>query len=393
MDSSRKAVPKGQQTKPRDFAEYRAQYRDLVYQTICRYLPIPSPKELRRGETDLTSTAMHLKITREYVDRRGKYMRPGLLLLSGQMFGANMDDLILLAAAQQLSEDFLLMKDDWEDASKERRGLPAAHLMYGAKRTINASVACMLAVEHILADYQDLHPGIGIQVHHKFIDMLNRTLEGVFIELRFFEDIRSLASASEELYLSTVIGKTCYYSVYGPLQIGAIAAGKGDPETLRILETIGTEAGIAFQMMDDILDLEAKASSGFGKERYGDIYEGKLTIPVLHAYRHGTREEGQRLETIYKKQRKAPEQESLLRNVSPDARDELEGGLFRSGEDVRFVVEMVHKHHSLGYAHRLCEKHAERAEKLLKKYERALPQNEYTEMLKEVFRNLHVRTR
>ena len=90
---------------------------------------------------------------RDYVDRQGSYRRPGLVMLTGQLFGAKPEDLILPAAAQQLSEDWILMQDDAEDDSELRRGKPAAQRIHGWVHAMNATNTGQMAMWRMLKDY------------------------------------------------------------------------------------------------------------------------------------------------------------------------------------------------------------------------------------------------
>jgi len=80
-----------------DFLEYIENYRKLVYDKICEYVPMKEPLG-------------HYKITRDYIDRQGSYRRPGLVMLTAQLYGATPEDALLPAAAQQLSEDWILIQ-------------------------------------------------------------------------------------------------------------------------------------------------------------------------------------------------------------------------------------------------------------------------------------------
>src|SRR5579864_3261864 len=111
-----------------DFKEYVSKHKSKIHSKIMDYLPLKEPLG-------------HYKIAREYSDRQGSYRRPGLLMLTGQLFGAKMEDLILPAAAMQTSEDWILIHDDIEDNSELRRGMPALHRIYGTELAINAGDA------------------------------------------------------------------------------------------------------------------------------------------------------------------------------------------------------------------------------------------------------------
>src|SRR3989344_8239984 len=110
------------------FEDYVKQNNDAIYNKICEYLPNRAPE-------------VHYKAVREYVDRRGKYGRPNLLLLWCELHGGKRQDALLPAAAMQASEDWVLIHDDWEDSNELRRGKPSAHLIYGERYAINAGDA------------------------------------------------------------------------------------------------------------------------------------------------------------------------------------------------------------------------------------------------------------
>jgi geranylgeranyl diphosphate synthase type II len=337
-----------------NFKEYIELHRNEVYSKICEYVPVKEPKP-------------HYEIMRDYIDRQGSYRRPGLVMLSGQLFGADPKDLLLPAAAEQLSEDWILMQDDIEDDSALRRGKTAAHLLYGSVHTMNASDTGQMAMWRMLKDYIiSRGPVIGNGVYEKFYDMLEYTVEGQYVENHFIHDIKDLKQASEELYFRIVDSKTCYYTVFGPMQIGAMAAGQSG-ETLEMLKEIGKPAGTAFQIVDDILDMTADEKV-FGKKNFGDLYEGKLTLMILHTYKSASPEERTRIDAIYKKKRQ----------------DKTE-------EDVGFLREMIDKYGGLDYARETAMKFGNLATEAIERYKDRLPQNEYTQIMLSAMEELYVR--
>ncbi len=258
-----------------DFKEYIQLHRQEIYSTICNYVQIKNPIE-------------HYKITRDYSDRQGSYRRPGLILLTGQMLGAKIEDLIIPAAAMQLSEDWILVHDDVEDHSELRRGKTSLNKLYGLEIAVNAGDAGHIIMWKMLKDYL-INNKKGALIYDKFIDILEKTVEGQFLDIDFIYNKKNFENINEDLYFKIINSKTCYYTVYGPMQLGAISAGSSD-EILKIIEEIGTPAGIAFQIIDDILDLTAD-NKAFGKQKYGDLYEGKITLIILNAYKNATNEE------------------------------------------------------------------------------------------------------
>ena len=337
-----------------NFKEYVDGYRDDIFNKIMEYLPLKEPTE-------------HYKIVREYSERKGNYRRPGLLMLGGEMFGAKLNKLLLPAAAMQLSEDWILIHDDIEDDSELRRGKPALHKIYGNEIAINAGDAAHIVMWKMLKDYL-LEAGMdtGNRVFDKFYNMLEYTVEGQYIETNFMSNVRDLSKVSEEFYFRIVHSKTCYYSVYGPMQIGALAAGK-DAGTINIMKTIGEPAGMAFQIVDDILDMTADESS-FGKKRYGDLYEGKLTLIIHHAYGQATKDEKERIDAVYKKNRGQ-----------------------KSEEDINLLIEMIDKYGGIDYAQSVAESYCRKAKEAVDSSRGLIPDNEYTQTLLSAIEDLYSR--
>ena len=339
------------------FGEYVESRREGVYSTICRYLPIKEPEE-------------HYRIAREYTDRQGSYRRPGLLLLASEMFGAGREDALLPAAAMQLSEDWILVHDDVEDNSELRRGKPALHKIYGFEIAINAGDAAHIVMWRMLKDYM---VGAGNErgnaLYEKFYDMMEKTVEGQYLETNFIYNFPGFAKANEDLYTRIISSKAAYYSVYGPLQLGAIAAGAGSEKELNMLREIGNPAGLAFQIMDDILDMTADEKL-FGKKRYGDLFEGKLTLIIYHTYQSATPQERERIDSIYRKRREE-----------------------KSEEEISFLVSMIEKYGGLDYARSVAERYSVAASTMLEHHSSAIAKNEYSEMLVSALESLYKRNK
>ena len=337
-----------------DFREYVAKHKQRIYSKITEYLPLKEPIQ-------------HYTIAREYSDRQGGYRRPGLLMLTGQLFGAKLDDLVLPSAAMQASEDWILIHDDIEDNSELRRGMPALHRIYGTELAINAGDAVHIAMWKMIKDHI-VKVGMekGMPLFDKFYDMLELTVEGQFIETNFIYNVRAIGEGSENLYLRIAASKTCYYSLYGPMQLGAIVAGKKG-ETLNVLKQIGSPAGVAFQIVDDILDMTADEKV-FGKKRYGDLYEGKLTLIILDTYKKANSSEKKKIDAIYKKRREQ-----------------------KTAEEITFLVDMINKYNGIEYARERAEHYASLAQKAAKQYGSKIPNNEYKEILLSAIEEMYKR--
>jgi geranylgeranyl diphosphate synthase type II len=336
-----------------NFKEFTDQYKPLIYDKICEYVPMKEPTE-------------HYRIARDYIDRQGKYGRCSLLMLTALMFGTKADEAILPAAAMQLSEDWILVQDDWEDDSVLRRGKPAAHRIYGPIHAINSTNTGQMAMWRMLKDYTIKHPEKGDRLYEKFYKMLEYTVEGQYVENKFIHDTKDLGSASEELYLRIVESKTCYYTIYGPMQLGAITGG-AEEKQLEVLREIGHATGVAFQIVDDILDLTADEKV-FGKKNNGDLYEGKLTIPIMHTYELATPEEKAKLDVIYRKKRQE-----------------------KTEDEIQYIRQLMDKYDGIGYAQKMVEHYGNIAKETLKNNIEVFPDNEYRAMLESAMESMYIR--
>ncbi|UBV41526.1 polyprenyl synthetase family protein [Deinococcus taeanensis] len=212
---------------------------------------------------------------RDYPQRGGKGIRSELLLASARAHGvvegtAAWEGALWLAAALELFQNWVLIHDDIEDDSEERRGRPAMHRLHGVPLAINVG--------------DGLHAYMWAAVHRSgvsgavpaFLDMIHRTAEGQHLDLCWVEG-RTWALREED-YLDMVRLKTAYYTVVVPLQLGALAAGVVPSEAFG---AAGLALGAAFQIRDDVLNLNGDAGT-YGKEIGGDLLEGKRTLIVLH---------------------------------------------------------------------------------------------------------------
>ena len=223
-----------------------------------------------------------------------------------------------------------------------------------------------MAMWRMLKDYSLKYPEIGNRVYEKFYNMLEYTVEGQYVENQFIHYTKDLKQAPEDLYFRIVDSKTCYYTVYGPMQIGAIAAGQ-QGEALEILKEIGKNVGVAFQIVDDILDMTADEKT-FGKKNFGDLYEGKLTLMVLHAYKNANDEEKRKMDDIYRKKRQE-----------------------KTKEEIDFIRQLIDKYGGLEYAQQTADLYGRKATAAIEKYADKLPQNEFTPIFVSAMKELYVR--
>lgn len=257
-----------------NFIEVLSSYRDLVWPYIESNLnQIKNYPEFCKIDPKYQSLLdFHFDMVSDYPKRKGKYLRPTLVLLTAQAMGFDLKQAIPIAAAMQISEDWILGHDDVEDQSEERRGLPAIQKIYGNELAINAGDAL-----HILM-WQVLNQNFNPKISQEFFTMINRTSLGQTIELKWTQENRF--DLTQDDILLILESKTGYYTIAGPMRLGAILAGASDQQ-LESIYKFGVMLGRSFQIIDDLLDLTSDFS-GQKKQQGNDILEGKRTIMLVH---------------------------------------------------------------------------------------------------------------
>ncbi|MGC8478390.1 MAG: polyprenyl synthetase family protein [Candidatus Micrarchaeia archaeon] len=235
------------------------------------------------------------------------FRRPLNLILTGMALGAEKEELMLLASAIQLSQEFILMADDFIDDSQFRRGKDSYHFAYGNENTINDALMLLSVTWEMISDYVDyrrdfLGDNEANRIRKKFYEVGKLTYSGESMDINMLKRAGSLGKISYEDVIEMISLKTSAYTVWGPMQLGALAAGANE-RVLNAIKEIGEPAGIAFQILDDIKDFK-DTKEQLGKEPFSDIWESKPTIVILRAYDSATEEEKEELNRIYMKSKK-----------------------------------------------------------------------------------------
>src|SRR4051812_25008595 len=224
----------------------------------------------------------------DYPFREGKGLRPALCLAAARSAGGRRDQVQLSAAALELFHNGFLLHDDVEDVSEFRRGAVTMLREFGAPIAINVGDATLvLALQMLLENTSCIGLRKTLLVLQEVERMARESVEGQAIELDWIR--RGKLDLDDSSYIKMAHKKTCWYTVIAPLRIGVVCgtdAGVEFPlarEMLPLIE-LGHAAGIAFQIADDLLNLEADEGL-YGKEANGDLWEGKRTIMLLHFLR------------------------------------------------------------------------------------------------------------
>jgi len=276
----------GAQT-PRLVKEALEEYGAITRAAMQRYFPGREPR-------------IHLyDLLSDYPRRGGKMMRSSLCIATARAFGASIDDALCSAVAIELIHNALLIHDDIEDESDQRRGRPTLHALHGIPLALNAGDALtLLSLRPLFENVGRIGPRLAQEIVAETERMAWESAEGQAMELGWRRD--NCHDLTDRDYLVMVLKKTCWLAVIYPTHIGAMI-GTRHRIDLEPFIPFGFFLGAAFQIQDDLLNLVA--DDRYGKELNGDIFEGKRTIMLNHAYRHATPSQRKRLARLLESSR------------------------------------------------------------------------------------------
>jgi octaprenyl-diphosphate synthase len=208
----------------------------------------------------------------------GKRLRPMLTLGSARLLDYGGDRHHKLAAAVEFIHTATLLHDDVVDGSDLRRGKKAANLIWGNQATVLVGDFLFSRAFELMVEDGSLRV-LKILSHASAV-----IAQGEVDQLMAARQIET----TEERYLQVITAKTAVLFA-AACQISAVVAERDDAVEAA-LESYGRNLGIAFQLVDDAIDYSSDAET-MGKGRGDDFREGKLTLPVILAYRRGDAEE------------------------------------------------------------------------------------------------------
>jgi len=208
----------------------------------------------------------------------GKRLRPMLTLAAARLCGYGGRRHVKLAACVEFIHTATLLHDDVVDESSLRRGLASANALWGNKASVLVGDFLFSRAFELMVEDGSL----------RILAILSRAssviAEGEVLQLATAND----TDTGEDAYLDVVRAKTAALFA-AATRIGAVVADRPKAEE-DALESYGLNLGIAFQLIDDVLDYSARQEK-LGKAIGDDFREGKITLPVILAYRRGDEEE------------------------------------------------------------------------------------------------------
>ncbi|MFC1649287.1 polyprenyl synthetase family protein [Patescibacteria group bacterium] len=303
-------------------------YKKLVWPEIERYLKDPVfPKHFKVSAKHKPLEKYHWKIAREYPERKGKYVRPTLVMLVNAAMGGENKHTIKTAAAMQLSEEWILIHDDIEDDSELRRGKPCLHKQYGMELAVNVGDTLQAVMWKILTDNLEL---LGVDktfaITDEFHKIILRTTLGQSVDIKWIKENKHNTTNEDWFFIADT--KSSYYSISAPLRLGAILAD-ANKEQLHLLADFGLQLGRGWQLIDDILDITSDFCGL--KQRGNDIYEGKRTILLSHLLKNAN----------------GAKRDKVLKIVGKERKD-------KTNNEVEWVISLMEKHGSIDHAKKMA---------------------------------------
>jgi octaprenyl-diphosphate synthase len=214
----------------------------------------------------------------------GKRIRPALLLLAAKLLGYEGRRAIRLGAVVEIIHTATLVHDDIIDAADMRRGRPAANAQWGNSRSVLAGDWLYMQAFKIAVEERNF------RVLDLLIELTQQMVEGELLQM---DKLGHIITRDEHLDL--IFRKTaCLFSV--SMRVGAVLGGATVEQEQRVGD-YGRNLGLAFQIVDDVLDLTA-SEEVLGKPVASDLREGKVTLAVIHALERCTPPERALVETI-----------------------------------------------------------------------------------------------
>ncbi|MCU1308929.1 MAG: Trans-hexaprenyltranstransferase, partial [Candidatus Angelobacter sp.] len=214
----------------------------------------------------------------------GKRIRPALLLLSSKLMGYAGDGAVRLGAVVEIVHTATLVHDDIIDEAEIRRGRPSANTTWGNSRCVLAGDWLYMQAFRIALQERKL------KVLDVLIDLTQQMVEGELLQMEKLGKCVDLKEHFDLIFRKTA----CLFAT--SMRLGGIIGGATEEEERR-LEDYGRNLGMAFQIVDDVLDLTA-SEEVLGKPVASDLREGKVTMAVIHALERCTPEERKLVETV-----------------------------------------------------------------------------------------------
>jgi len=215
------------------------------------------------------------EVARHLIDSGGKRLRPMLTIAAARMCGYEGEHHVMLAASVEFMHTATLLHDDVVDESEMRRGKKAARMVWGNQASVLVGDFLLGQAFRMMVETGSLS-ALDVLSHAATV-----IAEGEVLQLSTARNL----DTNEDEYLAVIRAKTAAL-FSAAAEVGPIVAG-APKSTISAFRSYGTNLGLAFQLIDDALDYGG-SSATLGKNVGDDFREGKVTLPVVLAYRRGS---------------------------------------------------------------------------------------------------------
>ena len=308
---------------------------------ITTYIRQTIAEEFRQYETlyeqSMRSENVLLDQVLRYISaKRGKQLRPTLVLLSAKLCREVSDKSIRTAVALEMLHNASLVHDDVVDGSTMRHGVASVHERWSNKVAVLVGDWMLAKMISMIGEVRNA------QILSIVSEMARALSSGELIQLH----ANGSMWIAEEQYFD-IIGKKTAELFAACTEAGAVSAGASYRQQTA-MRTYGYELGLIFQLKDDVLDYSD--SEELGKPTMGDIRDGKATLPLLIALQRAPKDEAAHIREM------AEELSSQQRSLSAQTQSEIE----------QEIKNFVMRYDGVRYAYQLMRTHRNKAEDALK---------------------------
>jgi geranylgeranyl pyrophosphate synthase len=225
-------------------------------------------EERMRAQADLDTHPDLAAALEHLLQAGGKRVRPTVVLLTGNMLGADRDKLVTLGAAVEMLHTATLVHDDLIDSALLRRGMPTLNSKWSPAATVLTGDFLFARAARLASEIDN------VELMRKFAETLATIVNGELTQLFAAHGV-----ISRQNYYSRIYAKTA--SLFEMCGLAAAMIGTPDESIQAAFKAYGYEAGMAFQIVDDILDFSGEQQI-VGKPLGSDLLQGLVTLPAIY---------------------------------------------------------------------------------------------------------------
>ena len=271
---------------------------------------ITSKNEIDKKVDDILDKEIEKYLDNEFIknsleelkrlSKGGKRVRGYLVKLGQMLFGKDDDSYVDIAAAIEIFQTAILIHDDIIDEADKRRGMDTINSKYPGHIGI-AKAICIgdlgFFISYRIINNSLISKELKDEIIKIYSKTLHNTVNGEIVDVELpLKDLNYHKNMSEKIIYDIYVNKTAWYTIIGPILIGA-ASASASTEDKEKLTVMGSYLGIAFQIKDDLLGLYSTSSS-MGKT-LNDVKEGKQTIIYKYAIDHANCDELKIIDKYY----------------------------------------------------------------------------------------------